>query len=377
MTDEDILDKIQKSKYIKFQEKIFYKILSCNEIEYIKNRFDTFKSIKENIYRIKHGIEIQPKCPICNKDLQLTKKGYPITCSYSCQNKYRNSIDTLNKRVKEIYNVDNVWQSNIIKEKCKYIILEKYGVDNVSKLNQIKEKKKNTCLQNYGVSAGFNNGKSEITKLKKYNSATYNNMNKNRETCIKKYGADSIFKIKEFQNKIKQTFNKKYNVDYATQLPKTIKNSHSIEAINKCFETQKKNGTINKSKEEDKSYELLKEKYPDVIRQYKDLKRYPFACDFYIPSLDLFIECQYSFFHNGRPYIGNENDLKEIEIIKEKSLKRKQITNKKTTRYDSIINIWTIRDVNKRKIAKQNNLNYLEFFTILELENWLNNYESK
>lgn len=41
------------------------------------------------------------------------------------------------------------------------------------------------------------------------------------------------------------------------------------------------------------------------------------------------------------------------------------------------INCWTVRDVLKRNTAKQNNLNYLEFFTILELENWLKTYEAE
>ena len=69
--------------------------------------------------------------------------------------------------------------------------------------------------------------------------------------------------------------------------------------------------------------------------------------------------------------------MKEIEIIKEKSLKRKQITGKNISRYDSIIYTWSIKDVLKRETAKQNNLNYLEFFTILDLKNWLNKYETK
>ena len=34
--------------------------------------------------------------------------------------------------------------------------------------------------------------------------------------------------------------------------------------------------------------------------------------------------------------------------------------------------IWTINDPLKRNIAKENNLNYLEFFNINELKDWLN-----
>lgn len=375
MTDEDILLKLKTSGYSNFRNSVYNKIFSKEEIEYIQNRFESFKSFTETIYRIKHNIENQPICPVCGKEIKFNK-GYNKTCSYKCANILRNSIQTLNNKVKEKYNVDNVWQSDIIKEKCKQTILKHYNVDNVSKSQIIKEQKQKTCLNNFGVKAGFNNGKSEITKLNKYGSKTYNNIEKQKQTCLEKYGANSIFKIQFFKDKIKETFNKKYGVDNPAQLEKTIKNSHSEQAIQKCFETQKKNKSINSSKDELKSYQLLKEKFPDTIYQYKD-KRYPYFCDFYIPSLDLFIECQYAMFHNGRPYLGTNEDKLEIEIIKQKSNKRKQITKKSKTRYDSLIEIWSIHDVKKRNTAKENNLNYLEFFTILELENWLNKYETK
>lgn len=376
MTDNEIISKLNLSSYIKFKNSTYKKIFNEEELNYIQNRFESFKSYKESIYRIKHHIEQQPVCPICGKEL-IYRKGYNKTCSYSCQNKFRNSIETLNKKVKEKYNVNNVWQSEEIKEKCKQILIQKYGVENISQLPEIKIKKQQTCLKHYGVKAGFHSVKSKITKLQRYNSETYNNIQKQKQTCLEKYGADSIFKVQMFKDKIKQTFNQKYGVNYATQLPKTIINSHSLDAISKCFTTQKRNKTINTSKEEIKSFELIKNIFPDVIYQYMDKIRYPFACDFYIPSLDLFIECQYAMFHNKRPYLGNEDDLKEIEIIKEKAEKRKQITGKNKSRYDALIEIWTKHDVLKRNTAKQNHLNYLEFFTILELENWLKTYEAE
>ena len=50
----------------------------------------------------------------------------------------------------------------------------------------------------------------------------------------------------------------------------------------------------------------------DVITQYKD-DRYPFACNFYIPSLDLFIECNYHWTYGGKPYEGTEDDKQIVE----------------------------------------------------------------
>ena len=142
------------------------------------------------------------------------------------------------------------------------------------------------------------------------------------------------------------------------------------EIIDHRYESMKKNGTLNTSKEEQYILTKLKEKFTDVVHHYKDKERYPFICDFYIPSLDLFIEYQGSMFHNKRPYLGNSQDLKEVEEIRQNSEKRKQITGKTKSRYDSLIETWTIRDVNKRKIAKQNNLNYLEFFNLCDFNEW-------
>ena len=99
------------------------------------------------------------------------------------------------------------------------------------------------------------------------------------------------------------------------------------------------------------------------MRQYKS-DEYPFCCDFYIPSINLYIECNFSWTHGGHSYDkDNEEDQLILEKWKEKNTKY----------YDNAINTWTIRDVRKRNIAKQNNLNYIEFWNLNELKNWLYN----
>ena len=65
----------------------------------------------------------------------------------------------------------------------------------------------------------------------------------------------------------------------------------------------------------------------------------------------------------NHPYNSdNIDDQNKLNFWKEKNTKF----------YNTAINIWTIRDVNKRNIAKQNNLNYIEFWNIDELKEWLN-----
>ena len=158
-------------------------------------------------------------------------------------------------------------------------------------------------------------------------------------TCLQKYGVDSYTKTEQ------------YRQNYLDNL----KNYKEKE-----YNTKKKNNSFNISKPEDESYAILKERYLDVVTQYKD-DRYPFACDFYIPSLDLFIECNYHWTHGGKPYEGTEDDRQIVEKWKAKGTKF----------YINAIQTWTIRDVNKRNIAKQNKLNYIEFWNIDEIKKWL------
>lgn len=88
---------------------------------------------------------------------------------------------------------------------------------------------------------------------------------------------------------------------------------------------------------------------------------YPFPCDFYISELDLYIEYQGFWTHGKHPF--NIND-------QEDKLKLLEWKNKNTKMYNCAINTWTIRDPLKRKTAKENNLNWVEFFTVEEFNEW-------
>ena len=123
----------------------------------------------------------------------------------------------------------------------------------------------------------------------------------------------------------------------------------------KRIDTMRKRGTFNTSKPEEESYELINKVYPDVIRQYK-CDRYPWCCDFYIPSKDLFIECNYHWTHGGKPYEGTEDDKQIVEKWKAKNTKF----------YDNAIQTSTVRDILKFNTAINNNLNYQVFYTLDE-----------
>ena len=118
------------------------------------------------------------------------------------------------------------------------------------------------------------------------------------------------------------------------------------------------NNSFNTSKPEELYYKKLLNSYSveDIVRQYlSDI--YPFKCDFYIKSEDKYIELNLHWTHGGKPY--NPNDIEcQNQLLKwqEKA--------KTSHFYENAIYNWTVRDVNKRNIAKTNNLNYVEIFKI-------------
>ena len=96
------------------------------------------------------------------------------------------------------------------------------------------------------------------------------------------------------------------------------------------------------------------------MRQYKS-EEYPFSCDFYIPEINLYIEFQGNWTHGKQPYDANDTRCQE-KLEKWKSKNKKY--------YENAIYTWTDLDARKRKIAKENNLNWLEFFTLEEFDEW-------
>ena len=367
---------------------------------YLDNRYpnDNFVSYKFTLQRIFNGIEDLPLCKKCGKKLYSL---YGQWCDTTCQLTDKNFIEhreknkdkeTQIKKWKENFYNKDINERNKIFEKGIKTKINKYGENFGEK---IYLKCKETWLNKYGVEHIFQTNefkeKSNNTKLIKYGNISYTNREKAKKTCLDKYGVENWmssneFKLKSFKTKLekygdgyfvnhdkyKETCLNKYGVDNFGKTQESILKTHTKEVNEKREYTKRINKTLNSSKTELDSYNLLKQKYSDVIHHYKDNDRYPFNCDFYIPSLDLFIECQYGQFHHGRPYLGTEEDLKDIEILKQKAKRRCKETGKYKSKYDSELETWTIRDVNKRNIAKQNNLNFIEFWNINELKNYIN-----
>ena len=409
VTDQIILDYFIKSNgHINVQR---LTNISEEYKEYLDNRYTDSQSLRETIKRIQYNIEVRPVCVICGNPVKFLNGKKNQLFNKTCCKEHANMLDgiTVKKVLKDIYSDVNKKQeiNNKIRETC----LLKYGDEHYS--NRIKAKE--TCLQRYGVSSPL---KSEIFKQKsketclqrygvEYTGQIPEKIEKTHKVCLEKYGVDSVFKVQKFRNqsldtcikkyasneddinsivnigqlkyvkdKIKNTCLEKYGVEnpmqtqYYKNLISSILSSNEIQE--KIYNTKLLNNSFNISYQEDVCFDLLKEKYSDCIRQYKS-ELYPFNCDFYIPSLDLYIEYNGSHYHHYHPFdINDDNDINELNRLKEKAENSNSHKNGKKSQYDNIIYTWTILDSKKRNIAQQNNLNYIEFWNINEVKEWIN-----
>lgn len=409
VTDQIILDYFIKSNgHINVQR---LTNISEEYKEYLDNRYTDSQSLRETIKRIQYNIEVRPVCVICGKPVKFLNGKKNQLFNKTCCKEHANMLDgiTVKKVLKDIYSDVNKKQE--INNKIRATCLLKYGDEHYS--NRIKARE--TCLQRYGVTSPL---KSEIFKQKsketclqkygvEYTGQIPEKIEKTHKVCLEKYGVDSVFKVQKFRNqsldtcikkyasneddinsivnigqlkyikdKIKNTCLEKYGVEnpmqtqYYKNLISSILSSNEIQE--KIYNTKLLNNSFNVSYQEDVCFDLLKEKYSDCIRQYKS-ELYPFNCDFYIPSLDLYIEYNGSHYHHYHPFdINDDNDINELNRLKEKAENSNAHKNGKKSQYDNIIYTWTILDLKKRNIAQQNNLNYIEFWNINEVKEWIN-----
>ena len=427
ITDDIVKEEFKSKRYVynpntlrRYTSKIEGKY-NKDIYEYLVNRYDDSDSLKETLYRIYNGIEEHPKCPTCGKPL-IFKGIFFKFCSNICAQ----SSDEIKQKIKqtclEKYGVDNYAKSKESKEKVKQTCLKKYGVEYSWQSNECKQKIKQTCLEKYGVDSPLKSkeirNKCKLTCLEKYGvdnpAKLEENKEKVKQTCLKKYGTISTTQCKEIRDKIKQTCLEKYGVDNPAKLEenkekvkqtclkkygglapicnpyiknqikqtclekygvdnygKSLKHKTNMSTIMLSDEMQKhrysimsKNNTFNTSKEEDEVYEFLSQ-YIDVTRQFNGSSKYPFCCDFYIEDLDMFIECNFHWTHGGHPF--DPSSIKD-------QVKLEQWKAKQTKYYNNAINVWTKMDVEKRNKAKEENLDYKEFWSLKELKEFFIDY---
>ena len=242
--------------------------------------------------------------------------------------------------------------------------LRKYGVSNISKSEYFKDLWKT-------------NGKSWVDKhhenmKEKYGYiSNFSNAEKMKEAYQRKLGVSNPAKLKSVVEKRKENQRKKFNGQLFFQTKECRIKCNNENSNEKRLLSLKKHETINISKPEKEIHQLLLTKFLDTISQYRE-ERYPFNCDFYIPSLDVFIEYNGSWTHGFHPY--NPNNPEDLSIVNQWKLmaKEKEKLNNKKSFYSQAIYTWTNLDVRKREIAIKNNLNYYVFYNKEQFMNWFN-----
>lgn len=185
-------------------------------------------------------------------------------------------------------------------------------------------------------------------------------------TCIERYGRLGT-SSKILQEKIINTTIKNHGVKNVYMREDLKQKAHSKESKLKEHKTKKKNNTFNKSKIEKELEIKLKELFPNLKTQHKT-DVYPFNCDFYIPSLDLYIEYNGIWTHVGCFYDENNEDNKN-------TLEKWKQASEHSDFYLSAIDTWTRRDLNKLNTALKNNLNYVAWFNQEQALDWINKFK--
>lgn len=376
----------------------------------IKQKYNWFSNISELIYLYRNINNLENLHIFCNcgnkNNFYNTNIGYGYYCSIKCctnDNKYKlkirknrlNNIDEngLNSYQRAARKQINTKRNDIDEnglncmqraaQKAKQKMLNDIDENGLNAIQRLAIKSKNSNLNNIinGLNGYQRTAKNSV--IRKKNNIDENGLNsydraliKCKQTWLNKYGVDNPQKSILIRNKVHKTNIIKYGVK-ETWACKQLRDKYIPNNILKGLLTKTKNNTFNKSKLEEECYNLLLQKFNknDIIRQYRN-KKYPFSCDFYIKSLDLYIECHFYWTHHPfknkcKPFKNSVEDLQEMERLKNKA-KEINFKNKNKKQYLTAIYVWSILDPLKLQTFKQNKLHYKIFYKIDQFKNWYN-----
>lgn len=194
----------------------------------------------------------------------------------------------------------------------------------------------------------------------KYGDRTYNNSEQTQQTCLDRYGNTCYLASDAFLSGL--------NLD-----------EHYRDIAKKVIQTKIRNNSFMRSRPEDIIYKGLCEKFglTDVVRQYRS-ERYPYHCDFYLKSLDLYIEFNGTWMHGGKFFDeAYANDAAKLRKWKDSAEKKRKECPEKKSAYDLAIYTWTQLDPAKASTAISNSLRYLVFWNLDEAEEWLSRADSE
>ena len=227
------------------------------------------------------------------------------------------------------YGVEYPLQSDSIRKKTERTNLRRYGVKNVSQNSDVRERFHQTCMERHGYEEPLS-APSVRRKIVETNSQLY--------------GGAAPMSSPDVREKAERTLLKNYGVK---------RTAHSFEILEKIRMAKAINGTFNTSGPEELLYHLLCDFFGtnDVCRQYYS-SDYPFSCDFYVRSRDLYIECNASWTHGNCWFNNSKHDKEVVDLWSARD----------TDYYRNALRVWTEVDVKKRNQARKVDLNYVVFW---------------
>ena len=256
----------------------------CEECE--KN-FKLKKGLSKHI-KCKHGDKFyydkwlkennEEICPICKKlnIFYTVGYGYTKTCGSSiCYHKL-SAISSNSKWIK-LYGM-HPKQTLEVKQRCIDSNLKNYGVKYMWERNDIVKKiRKNNLINHGGIFSSASKeciDKSKKTRKEKYGDENYTNQEKFEQTCLENYGVKRPLQNQDIFQKQQRTayYSKKFrntNINY--------RGSYELDFLEKYY---------------DKYTDIINAPSIEYIIENKEHIYFP---DFYIPSLNLIVECKNSY----------------------------------------------------------------------------------
>lgn len=288
------------------------------------------------------------KCKICNNEFECSDNSSQIYCSNTC----RSNDIILNKKISNAIIKTNIY---------------KYGKNSSSQLKETQNKMKNTNIKKYGYDYIFFFPdfveQSKFIKKDKYGDENYNNSDKNKQTCINKYGVDTVLKLDDVrQKRIHKSKEDVYDklfcypfTSYVIPLFKfeeyvDVKTSYKFKCVNcgNTFYDNLDNGHIpkckicynNKSIFQNQIYEYISKLYSGIILQNDKTICNGLELDIYIPEKNIAIECDGNYWHselNGKDKqyhlnktnLCQNNNIKLLHILEDEWYNKKHIVESK------------------------------------------------
>lgn len=216
--------------------------------------------------------------------------------------------------------------------------------------------RRQTCLQTYGVTCVL------AQPSVQQKSKTPEAIAKSRQTAMKHnmelYGVPYTVQRPDVQAKARQTCWDHWGAANWTSTPEgraySSRLHKSRDLQDRTTASKRRNHSFNSSQPEDIGLSLFQRVFGEenALHQYRQDPRYPFSCDFYIKSLDLFVEFNMHWTHGTVPY--DEHNPEHTR------LRDQWIEQAQTSKFYRIAHrVWTQADVQKNKQAASAKINYL------------------